>query len=463
MSRRSFLPSRLAYSAPRKTPPARGVELGHVVEDLGDVARAALPVGGGRQEHAELVDLHEERRLAVQRREEPRAGGDLVAAEMIDEAGLEEELVDDLARVVLARAAVGDADDVEVRAEVGLGPVLPPHQRAEGAEAGAEREERLRPARGREHVADHLADDAARDDEVELRRLGGRASAPPRPWPAARPPDAPRRAARRRRAPARRPASSRARSRGGRSCRRRCARDGARPRSSRCRRARPCRTGPTRRRRDRGRPRPARPSARGRCGPSCRSRDRRSGSRRARRGPPPACRRARASGRRRLPPDAGRRQRLAAAARPARAPAPRRGRRAPPPRRSPAGRRCRCRRASPPASHRAGRCRGGWRARRTAGRGRAARAARAGCRGRARRRGRRAAASARGRCGAPACRPAAGGRAPRWRAPAPARTMSMSSATTGPQTTPMPASGHVDQMPSSCSVVARSACRVQSG
>ena len=71
------------------------------------------------------------------------------------EAGLEEELVDDLAGVVLAGAAVGDADDVEVRAQVALGAVSATHQRAEGAEAGTERQQRLRPAGGRDHVVSH--------------------------------------------------------------------------------------------------------------------------------------------------------------------------------------------------------------------------------------------------------------------------------------------------------------------
>jgi hypothetical protein len=42
------------------------IELGHVIEDLGDVPRASLPVRGGRQEHAELVDLEEDCRLPVE-------------------------------------------------------------------------------------------------------------------------------------------------------------------------------------------------------------------------------------------------------------------------------------------------------------------------------------------------------------------------------------------------------------
>ena len=77
--------------------------------------RAAPTVGGGCEEHTELVDLQQQRRLAMQRGQEPGARSDLVAAEMPLEPGLEEELVNDLAGVVLARAAVGDANDVEVR------------------------------------------------------------------------------------------------------------------------------------------------------------------------------------------------------------------------------------------------------------------------------------------------------------------------------------------------------------
>ena len=72
----------------------------------------------------------------MQRGQKPRAGGDLVAAEVMGEPGLEEGLVDDLARVVLALPTVGDAHDIEVRAQVALCPVVPPHQRADGAEAG---------------------------------------------------------------------------------------------------------------------------------------------------------------------------------------------------------------------------------------------------------------------------------------------------------------------------------------
>ena len=82
------------------------------------------PVGRGRQEHAELVDLEQDRRLAVHRGQQAGAGGDLVAAEMMGEAGFDEELVDDLAAVVLAGAGIGDADDVEIAAQIALGAVL---------------------------------------------------------------------------------------------------------------------------------------------------------------------------------------------------------------------------------------------------------------------------------------------------------------------------------------------------
>ena len=61
----------------------RGVEFGHVVEDGRDVLRAAPAIGGRRQEHAELVDLEQDRRLAVHGGQQAGAGGDLVAAEMM--------------------------------------------------------------------------------------------------------------------------------------------------------------------------------------------------------------------------------------------------------------------------------------------------------------------------------------------------------------------------------------------
>lgn len=50
--------------------------------------------------------------------------------------GESDQFLADLARVVLARPAVGNAHDVEVRAQVALRPVIPPHSRADGAEAG---------------------------------------------------------------------------------------------------------------------------------------------------------------------------------------------------------------------------------------------------------------------------------------------------------------------------------------
>ncbi len=50
--------------------------------------------------------------------------------------GESDQFLADLARVVLARPAVGNAHDVEVRAQVALRPVIPPHNRADAAEAG---------------------------------------------------------------------------------------------------------------------------------------------------------------------------------------------------------------------------------------------------------------------------------------------------------------------------------------
>ena len=50
-----------------------GVDLGHDIEDFRDVPGAALAVGSGRQEHAEFVDLEQDRRLAVHRGQQPGA------------------------------------------------------------------------------------------------------------------------------------------------------------------------------------------------------------------------------------------------------------------------------------------------------------------------------------------------------------------------------------------------------
>ena len=60
------------------------------------------------------------------------------------QAGSDECLFDRVAGVVLARAAVGDTDHVQVAAQVGLGAVLPAHERADGAQAGADRQPWLR-------------------------------------------------------------------------------------------------------------------------------------------------------------------------------------------------------------------------------------------------------------------------------------------------------------------------------
>ena len=70
--------------------------------------------------------------------------------------------------MVLAAAAAGHADDVEVGPEVGLGPVPAPHERAERAQAGADREDRLRPHRARQDVVDEELERAV---ELEHARI----------------------------------------------------------------------------------------------------------------------------------------------------------------------------------------------------------------------------------------------------------------------------------------------------
>ena len=122
-----------------KNPARRRVEFGHVIENFGDVARTAPAIGGRGQEHAELVDLEQDRRLAVDCGQQPCTGGNLVAAEIPDKPGFDEELVDDLAGVVLARSGIGDADDVQIAAQIALGAVLAPHQGADRAQTRSQR------------------------------------------------------------------------------------------------------------------------------------------------------------------------------------------------------------------------------------------------------------------------------------------------------------------------------------
>ena len=106
--------------------------------------------------------------MPVHSSQQAGARRNLVTAEMISEAGCEEELVDDLAAVILARPGIGNADDVEIAAEIALGAVLPAHQRPYGAEAGAQRQHRLRPAGGRDHVPGQVSHEAVRNYEIEV-------------------------------------------------------------------------------------------------------------------------------------------------------------------------------------------------------------------------------------------------------------------------------------------------------
>ena len=112
-----------------------------------------VAVGCRRQEHAELVDLEQDRRLPVHRGQEAGPEAILLPPRSA-EACFNEQLGDDLAAVVLAGTRIGDADDVEVGAKVALGPVLAAHQRTESARAGTHRQHWLRPAGGRQHVVD---------------------------------------------------------------------------------------------------------------------------------------------------------------------------------------------------------------------------------------------------------------------------------------------------------------------
>ena len=76
-----------AYSAPKKVPPALVAELGQQVPDLGEVLGRVPLVDDVAHELAELVELEQARGLAVERREQARAGGDAVAAEVALQPG----------------------------------------------------------------------------------------------------------------------------------------------------------------------------------------------------------------------------------------------------------------------------------------------------------------------------------------------------------------------------------------
>ena len=153
--------------------PARSrVKLSHAVEDFCDMTRTAPPVGRRCREHPKLIDLEEDRRLAVQRGQETCAGGDLVATGVMGQRRLEKDLVDDLARVVLARDAVRNAHDIQVRALVALGAIPPLHQRVDCTEAGTKQQNRLRTPGCRQHVIDQIPHNPSGTTKVPHSEIG---------------------------------------------------------------------------------------------------------------------------------------------------------------------------------------------------------------------------------------------------------------------------------------------------
>ena len=97
----------------------RRVQLRQVIDDLGEMARRALPVGHPLQEHAELVLLKQDRGVPERRSQQARSARDLVAAKVAAQLRSGERAVDDFAARVLARAAVRDPQNVDVRAKAG--------------------------------------------------------------------------------------------------------------------------------------------------------------------------------------------------------------------------------------------------------------------------------------------------------------------------------------------------------
>jgi hypothetical protein len=186
-----------AYSAPKKVVPAlvaSSVKRSQISERCFGARRLSATLAS---ELAELVDLEQRRRLPGQRGDETRARGDALAAEMIRQPRLEQDLLDRLSRVVLAAAALGDAEHVEVRAQVArvrtLRPISVPSaaSAAPTASQGCGRIAVARMCRTMSPSAPSSRSSAGR--RRQRNRWGGAArttAGQPAPSPAARPPDA---------------------------------------------------------------------------------------------------------------------------------------------------------------------------------------------------------------------------------------------------------------------------------
>jgi len=98
----------------KENPTSRGLKLGHVVQDVGDVAWAFATISSRGQEHPEFINLEQDRRLAVNGRQKPRPGSDLVAAQVRAEARCHEEFIHNLPAVVFAGPGIRHSNDIQV-------------------------------------------------------------------------------------------------------------------------------------------------------------------------------------------------------------------------------------------------------------------------------------------------------------------------------------------------------------
>ncbi len=162
-----------AYSAPRKVPlPSR--EFGEQMSDLRVVLGRAALVDASRDERHEFVDLKQRGRFAAEGGDQPHSRREPLAPPIPVAPGLDHHLLDHLAGVILAAATLGDAEHVEVGAEVALSAHLSPHQLAERGTRGTDREAALRSDRRAQDVADEQSEGAAEPVDRRRRRNGDR-------------------------------------------------------------------------------------------------------------------------------------------------------------------------------------------------------------------------------------------------------------------------------------------------
>ena len=91
-----------------------------------------------RHEMTKFVDLEEPDGMLGNAGKQARAARDRLAAEMLAQAGFDQQPPRALARMVFAAGAIGERDDVQVAAGVGLiQPIPPAHGCAEHAQRGA--------------------------------------------------------------------------------------------------------------------------------------------------------------------------------------------------------------------------------------------------------------------------------------------------------------------------------------